>query len=183
MLPPETLAAFDNDSLRARIFYEKYALRNSDNEPVEFCPEQMWTRLTRELASVERPEKRDLWERNFVWLLTDFRFVPGGRILHAIGNPNKVTALNCYVIPAPHDSIAGIYRTARVGGDLQTRGRMRRGYLHPSSEGLPSTQRRQGLDGGGFFHGTLLPHYRDHRSARTARGANDYDFGFTSRCP
>ena len=41
-----------------------------------------------------------------------FRFVPGGRILHAIGNPNKVTALNCYVIPSPHDSLPGIYKTA-----------------------------------------------------------------------
>ena len=67
---------------------------------------------TQELASAESPEKRDLWERNFLWLLTDFRFVPGGRILHAIGNPNKVTALNCYVIPSPHDSLSGIYRTA-----------------------------------------------------------------------
>jgi ribonucleoside-diphosphate reductase alpha chain len=111
-LPTETLAAFDSDSLRARIFYEKYALRNSDNEPVESGPEQMWKRLTRELASAESTEKRDLWEKNFLWLLSDFRFVPGGRILHAIGNPNKVTALNCYVIPSPHDSLPGIYRTA-----------------------------------------------------------------------
>jgi len=111
-LPSETLAAFDNDPLRARIFYEKYALRNGENEPVERLPEQMWTRLAATLASVERPETREEWERDFLWLLTDFRFVPGGRILHAIGNPNKVTALNCYVIPSPHDSIAGIYRTA-----------------------------------------------------------------------
>ena len=72
----------------------------------------MWKRLARELASAESPEKRDLWERNFLWLLSDFRFVPGGRILHAIGNPNKVTALNCYVIPSPYDSLPGIYRTA-----------------------------------------------------------------------
>src|SRR5713226_7569245 len=111
-LPPETLAAFDNDSLRARIFYEKYALRNSENEPVEALPDQMWKRLAGALASNERPEGREEWERNFHWLLSDFRFVPGGRILHAIGNPNKVTALNCYVIPSPHDSLPGIYRTA-----------------------------------------------------------------------
>ena len=44
--------------------------------------------------------------------MADFKFVPGGRILHAIGNPNKVTALNCYVIPSPHDSLPGIYKTA-----------------------------------------------------------------------
>ena len=69
----------------------------------------VWQRV---IASVERPEKREEWERNFLWLLSDFRFVPGGRILHAIGNPNKVTALNCYVIPSPHDSLPGIYKTA-----------------------------------------------------------------------
>ena len=41
-----------------------------------------------------------------------FQVCAGGRILHAIGNPNKVTALNCYVIPSPHDSLPGIYKTA-----------------------------------------------------------------------
>ena len=112
ILPSETLDAFDNDSLRARIFYEKYALRNGENEPVERLPEQMWKRLAGALASVEKPEKRAEWERHFLWLLSDFKFVPGGRILHAIGNPNKVTALNCYVIPSPADSLPGIYKTA-----------------------------------------------------------------------
>jgi ribonucleoside-diphosphate reductase alpha chain len=121
-LTPETLAAFDNDSLRARIFYEKYALRNSENEPVEALPDQMWKRLAGALASTETPERREEWKRNFLWLLTDFRFVPGGRILHAIGNPNKVTALNCYVIPSPHDSIAGIYRTAQELAETFKRG-------------------------------------------------------------
>ena len=79
---------------------------------MEKLPDQMWKRLARAIASVERPERREEWERNFLWLLSDFRFVPGGRILHAIGNPSKVTALNCYVIPSPHDSLPGIYRTA-----------------------------------------------------------------------
>jgi ribonucleoside-diphosphate reductase alpha chain len=121
-LPSETLAAFDNEPLRARIFHEKYALRNSEDEPVEKLPEQMWKRLARALASAERPEKREEWERNFLWLLSDFRFVPGGRILHAIGNRNKVTSLNCYVIPSPHDSIAGIYRTAQELAETFKRG-------------------------------------------------------------
>ena len=79
---------------------------------MERLPEQMWKRLAGALASVEKPEKRAEWERHFLWLLSDFKFVPGGRILHAIGNPNKVTALNCYVIPSPHDSLSGIYKTA-----------------------------------------------------------------------
>ena len=33
--------------------------------------------------------------------------VPGGRILHAIGNLNTVTALNFYVLPALHNSLGG----------------------------------------------------------------------------
>jgi ribonucleoside-diphosphate reductase alpha chain len=69
-----------------------------------------------------KPGKRQEWETNFLWLLSDFRFVPGGRILHAIGNQNKVTALNCYVIPSPHDSIAGIYKTARELAETFKRG-------------------------------------------------------------
>ncbi len=111
-LPKETLAAFQNDGLRARIFYEKYALRSEENKILEKTPEEMWKRVARGLASVEKEERRKEWERKFLWLLSDCRFVPGGRILHAIGNPNKVTALNCYVIPSPNDSISGIYKTA-----------------------------------------------------------------------
>ncbi len=40
-LPEETLAAFQNDRLRARIFYEKYALRTEENEILEKTPEEM----------------------------------------------------------------------------------------------------------------------------------------------
>ncbi len=111
-LPPETLSAFDNDGLRARIFYDKYALRSKDNAVIEKTPDEMWRRIACGLSAVEKEEKRKEWERNFLWLLSDFRFVPGGRILHALGNPNKVTALNCYVIPSPDDSVPGIYKTA-----------------------------------------------------------------------
>ncbi len=111
-LAPETLTAFAQDTLRARIFAEKYALRGADGTIQEHTPQQMWRRVAREVAAVEAPAQQQEWEERFVWLLSDFRVVPGGRILHAMGNPNQVTALNCYVIPSPHDSIQGIYHTA-----------------------------------------------------------------------
>jgi ribonucleoside-diphosphate reductase alpha chain len=111
-LPAETLSAFGNDVFRARIFHEKYALRDADGTIIEKTPAHMWQRLSQGIAAVEVPEKQREWEEKFAWLLTDFRMVPGGRILHAIGNPSQVTALNCYVIPSPHDSIRGIYHTA-----------------------------------------------------------------------
>ena len=111
-LPAETLSAFGNDVFRARIFHEKYALRDADGTIIEQTPAHMWQRVSRGIAAVEVPEKQREWEEKFAWLLADFRMVPGGRILHAIGNPSKVTALNCYVVPSPHDSIRGIYHTA-----------------------------------------------------------------------
>ena len=51
----------------------------------------MWQRVSQGMAAVEAPEKQKEWEEKFVWLLSDFRMVPAGRILHAIGNPNNVT--------------------------------------------------------------------------------------------
>jgi ribonucleoside-diphosphate reductase alpha chain len=121
-LLPETLAALDGDELRARIFHDKYALRAEDGTVLETTPAEMRHRVARGLAAVEEPEKRREWEEKFFWLMSDFRFVPGGRILHAINNPNKVTSLNCYVIKSPHDSIEGIYRTARELAETFKRG-------------------------------------------------------------
>jgi hypothetical protein len=95
-LPPETLAAFGGDELRARVFYEKYALRDAAGRPTERAPDELWRRVATELAAPEpNEEKRKEWTSKFYWLLQDFRFVPGGRILFGAGQPRKSTLLNC----------------------------------------------------------------------------------------
>jgi ribonucleoside-diphosphate reductase alpha chain len=126
-LPAQTLAAFGGDELRARVFHDKYALRDRDGSVAEHTPDQMWERIARELASVEAPDRRAEWTANFTWLLEDFRFVPGGRIMHAAGNQRRVTALNCYVLPVKDDSIESIFewmkeaaRTYSLGGGVGT---------------------------------------------------------------
>ncbi len=126
-LPAETLAAFGGDELRARVFHDKYAMRDRDGNVVEHTPDQMWRRIARELASVEAPGRQAEWTANFAWLLQDFRFIPGGRIMHAAGNHRRVTALNCYVIPVKDDSIEAIFdwmkeaaRTYSLGGGVGT---------------------------------------------------------------
>jgi ribonucleoside-diphosphate reductase alpha chain len=127
-LPKETLAAFDGDELRARVFYEKYALRDMTGKQVETTPKQMWKRVAREIASVEATEeKRKEWEEKFYWLLEDWKFIPGGRILFGAGQERKSTLLNCYVIPIKADSIEAIFdwckeaaRTYSYGGGVGT---------------------------------------------------------------
>ncbi len=96
VLPPETLAAFGGDELRARVFYEKYALRDVSGRQIERTPSQMWHRVASELSSVEKDEgARREWASKYYWLLEDFRFVPGGRILFGAGQPRNATLLNC----------------------------------------------------------------------------------------
>jgi len=87
-IPPETLSRFNNDELRARVFIDKYAMRDENGNLVEKVPEEMWRRVAREIASVESSAKAPEWESKFYWLLENFRMVPGGRILFGAGRIN-----------------------------------------------------------------------------------------------
>ncbi len=122
-VPAETREYFADDELRIRVFLDKYALRGPDGEVLERTPPEMWRRIARELASVEPPEEQAEWEKRFYWLLEDFRFIPGGRIMFGVGQPRRATLFNCYVIPIKEDSIEGIFdwckeaaRTYSYGG-------------------------------------------------------------------
>ena len=129
-IPKETLDFFKGDEIRARVFYEKYALRDETGEALEKLPSEMWDRIAREMALVESDESRKSeWKEKFNWLMQDFRFIPGGRIMFGAGAKRKATLLNCYVIPIKDDSIEGIFdwckESARtysfgggVGGDI-----------------------------------------------------------------
>ena len=127
-LPAETMAAFGGDELRARVFYEKYALRDADGRQIEKRPEDMWRRVARELASPETDEEsRREWGSKFYWLLENWRFVPGGRILFGAGQTRKSTLLNCYFFKIREDSIEAIFdwckeaaRTYSFGGGVGT---------------------------------------------------------------
>lgn len=127
-VPKETLEFFNGDEIRARVFYEKYALRDVNGKIVEKTPPEMWERIAREIASIESTdEKRKEWQKNFNWLLTDFKFVPGGRIMFGAGQPRKTTLLNCYVVPIKRDSLEAIFdwckeaaRTYSYGGGVGT---------------------------------------------------------------
>ncbi len=94
-LPQEALDYFENDELRARCFIEKYALWDLQDKLLETHPTQMWERVAKAVAAPE--EDPDRWSEEFSWLLSDFRFVPGGRVLHGAGNARKVTLTNCLV--------------------------------------------------------------------------------------
>ena len=97
-IPKKTLDYFNGDEIRARVFYEKYVLKDQNDKELEYFPEDMWKRLAREIAGVESTEeKRREWNEKFLWLMQDFRFIPGGRIMFGAGRNLRVTLLNCLV--------------------------------------------------------------------------------------
>lgn len=73
-----------------------------------------WQRVAGALAAAE-PDERESWRQRFVDLLTDFRFLPGGRIQAGAGTGHDVTLFNCFVMGAVPDDMAGIFESLKEG--------------------------------------------------------------------
>ena len=98
---------YTNDTLGSDVLKQKYLA------PWEKHPYELWKRQAVALASVEKNKKmRKEWETKFFNILEDFKFVPGGRIMHGAGREDITTTLNnCYVVAVRNDSIKSIYET------------------------------------------------------------------------
>jgi len=113
---------YGDNNLAADVIRSKYLAPNEQG------PMHMWHRIAKALASVENDQ--EFWYDRFLALLFDFKFVPGGRVMHGAGREDskrRPTLSNCYVIPIEEDSIEGIYRCItesalvyRTGGGVGT---------------------------------------------------------------
>ncbi len=111
------------EGIRNKVFTDRYSLKDASGKPLELYPEHTWARVARGIAEVEKTEeKRAYWEKRFYEVLTDFQFVPGGRILAGAGSGHQVTFYNCYVIPSPEDSRQGILDNLKVMTEIMARG-------------------------------------------------------------
>ena len=96
--------------------------REDVDKPLETDPAQMLARVAKGIASQEKPEIQKTWEKEFNWLLEDWKFVPGGRILTGAGTDQNLTYFNCYVIPSPKDSRGGIIASLGQMTEIMSRG-------------------------------------------------------------
>jgi len=104
---------FGGEEISAKVFLDKYALKDSNNVLLEATPEQMFHRIATELHRVEKKKyKKPLSYDEILEYLRDFkRIIPQGSPMSGIGNPYQyVTISNCYVVPSPSDSYGGICR-------------------------------------------------------------------------
>jgi ribonucleoside-diphosphate reductase alpha chain len=110
------------EGIRGKVFLDRYAQKNEKGEAIEQYPEQMWARVARAIADVETTEeKKRYWAERFYDVLSDFKFVPGGRILSGAGTGAHVTYYNCFVIPSPEDSRGGILDNLKVMTEIMAR--------------------------------------------------------------
>ena len=96
---------YKDDNLGKSVLEMKYLA------PWEKNPWDLWKRQAKALAGVEKTkELQEKWEVTFFEALKNFKFVPGGRIMHGAGREDITTTLNnCYVVGIKTDSIKSIY--------------------------------------------------------------------------
>ncbi|MBI3973829.1 MAG: adenosylcobalamin-dependent ribonucleoside-diphosphate reductase [Chloroflexi bacterium] len=110
------------EGIRAKVFLDRYALKNEKGEAVERYPEQTWRRVAEAIADVETTdERRRYWAGRFYESLAGFKFVPGGRILSGAGTGAHVTYYNCFVVPSPEDSRGGILDNLKIMTEIMAR--------------------------------------------------------------
>ena len=95
-----SLKYFGGDELAARVWVNKYAMKDSFGNIYEQSPEAMHWRIANELARIEQKYKNPMSEQEIFDLLDHFRYiVPAGSPMTGIGNRQQVASLsNCFVI-------------------------------------------------------------------------------------
>ena len=108
--------------IRQKVFSDRYAIKDKTGKPTENTPEEMWRRVANGIAEIEEAKNRKKWETKFYQAMTDFKYIPGGRILSGAGTGYKVTYYNCFVLPSPKDSRDGILDNLKQMVEIMARG-------------------------------------------------------------
>ena len=72
-----------------------------------------WSRVALALAQAEKPEQRVGRALGFARALSNYKFLPAGRILAGAGTGRNVTLFNCFVMGTIPDSMDGIFGALR----------------------------------------------------------------------
>ncbi|MDR1814212.1 MAG: adenosylcobalamin-dependent ribonucleoside-diphosphate reductase, partial [Tannerella sp.] len=95
-----SLGYFTGDELAAKVWVNKYALKDGFGNIYEQTPEDMHRRLASEIGRIERKYPNPLTESELFDLFDHFRYIiPQGSPMTGIGNNFQISSLsNCFVI-------------------------------------------------------------------------------------
>jgi ribonucleoside-diphosphate reductase, adenosylcobalamin-dependent len=101
-----SLRYFDGDELAARVWVNKYAMKDSFGNIYEKSPEDMHWRIANEIARIEKKYKNPISKEEIFHLLDHFRYIiPAGSPMTGIGNNYQIASLsNCFVIGLDGDA-------------------------------------------------------------------------------
>ena len=120
-----SLNYFKGDDLAARVWVNKYALKDSFGHLYELTPDDMHRRLASEIARIEKNYENPMTEDEIFALLKDFKYiVPQGGPMTGIGNDFQIASLsNCFVIgnEGHSDSYGGIMKVDQEQVQLMKR--------------------------------------------------------------
>jgi ribonucleoside-diphosphate reductase alpha chain len=103
-------------SISQQIWDMKYRLRSAPNgsmagEVIDKTIEDTWRRVATALAAPERDAAQ--WTERFYAAMTDFKFLPAGRVVAGAGSARSVTLFNCFVMGPIPDDMGGIFAHLR----------------------------------------------------------------------
>ncbi len=133
---------FGGDELAARVWANKYALKDSYGNLFERNPDEMHIRLAKEIARIENKYPNSMSEEKVYSLLKEFKYIiPQGGPMSGIGNKYQVASLsNCFVIghKNPADSYGGIMKIDQEQVQLmKRRGGVGHDLSHIRPQGSP----------------------------------------------
>jgi ribonucleoside-diphosphate reductase alpha chain len=98
-------------AISQRIWDMKYRLKSPSGEPLDKTIEDTWRRVANALAAPER--EREKWAERFYRAMSNFKFLPAGRVLAGAGSQRSVTLFNCFVMGTIPDDMGGIFAHLR----------------------------------------------------------------------
>lgn len=101
-----SLRYFGGDELAAKVWVNKYAMKDSFGNIYEKSPEDMHWRIANEVARMEQKYKNPISAQEIFGLLDHFRYIiPAGSPMTGIGNNYQIASLsNCFVIGLDGDA-------------------------------------------------------------------------------
>jgi ribonucleoside-diphosphate reductase alpha chain len=99
-------------AISAEIWNAKYRFLSEGSEG-DADVEATWSRVASAVAEAEPGRGRRRWREKFEDALTDFRFLPAGRIIAGAGTGRAVTLFNCFVMGTIPDNLDGIFEHLR----------------------------------------------------------------------
>jgi len=102
-----------------KVLSNRYLLKDNDGKVIE-TPSELFRRVAKNLAVVEKNDIRKKIEADFYEVMSRLEFLPAGRTLNNAGTPQSQLA-NCFVLPV-EDSMEGIFDAVKWMAMVHQRG-------------------------------------------------------------